>query len=280
MLADTQSRELQAFAHDTARRTGELQLSTLGCPHDVHEKAPKDPVTEVDLACEEFLVLAIRERYPADAILSEERGGEMSGTGRTWLLDPLDGTANYAKGLPLFCCCVSVLEAGSAGHRVAHAAVAAPALGAVYHASAGLGAWLDRGGASSPLRVGGAAWLEDAFVGADSRFGGARDTDGRRPLDRLFRSCWQVRSLGSAGVRGAWVAAGHLDASAGETNSAWDYAPTALLVSEAGGGVTDLDGTPWTPSSRGMLATNGLLHAEVLGLLAGGTGAKGREDGA
>jgi len=134
---------------------------------EVREKASRDPVTEVDLACEELPVSAIRGRYPDDAILSEERGGEVSEDGRTWLLDPLDGTANYAKGLPLFCCCVSVLEA------------------ALYHASAGAGAWLDRAGETSPLRVGDAARLEDAFVGADSRLGGLRDAGGRRPLDRL-----------------------------------------------------------------------------------------------
>lgn len=268
--SDPTEEELRGFAIRLARRAGELQLARLGSKHDVREKAPKDPVTEVDLLCEEFLVSAIRERFPGDAILSEERGGEVSREGRTWLLDPLDGTANYARGLPLFCCCVSVLEACPSGHRVAHAAVSVPALGTLYRASARGGAWVDSdAGGTTRLRVGGAAWLEDAFAGADSRFGVSGDGGRRRPLGRLFGSCWQVRAIGSAGVRGAWVAAGHLDVSAGETNSAWDYAPTALLVTEAGGKATDLSGKPWTLASDGMLVTNGALHREALETMAG-----------
>jgi myo-inositol-1(or 4)-monophosphatase len=77
-----------------ARRAGELQISRYQNPGEVREKAPKDFVTEVDLLCEELMVNAIGERYP-DAILSEEMGGSVSESGRTWLLDPVDGTANY-----------------------------------------------------------------------------------------------------------------------------------------------------------------------------------------
>lgn len=259
------------LAREIARRAGEIQLRRLSAPHEIREKAPKDIVTEVDLLCEDYLVSAINEHSPEDAILSEERGGDVSESGRTWLLDPLDGTANYSKGVPLFCCCVSVLERGI----VTHAAVAIPCLGDLYYASIGGGAWLDHSGVTSPLRVGRITKLEDAFIGADSRFGGPHDNGRYRPLDRLHRSGWQVRSIGSAGVRGAWVAAGHLDVSAGETNSAWDYAPTALLVAEAGGSVTDLDGAPWTLTSGGMLATNGLLHGEALEVLAGQTSGPG-----
>jgi len=76
--------------------------------------------------------------------------------------------------------------------------------------------------------------------------------------------------LGSAGIRGAWLAAGYLDVSVGTRNTAWDYAPTVLLVSEAGGRATDLDGSPWTVDSRGLIATNGAVHDEVLEALNGG----------
>jgi len=73
-----------------------------------------------------------------------------------------------------------------------------------------------------------------------------------------------LRALGSAGIRGAWISAGYLDVSVGTRNTAWDYAPTVLLVSEAGGRATDLWGGPWTLSSDGLIATNGALHGEVL----------------
>jgi fructose-1,6-bisphosphatase/inositol monophosphatase family enzyme len=107
--------------------------------------------------------------------------------------------------------------------------------------------------------------LEYAFFGADLAFRGSGSTGPRRVLS----ASWQFRAIGSAGVRGAWLAAGHLDVSIGTRNTAWDYAPTVLLATEAGGEATDLDGTPWTPASEGLVATNGRLHEEVLKVLAG-----------
>ena len=208
------------------------------------------------------MVTAISERYPDDAILSEERGGSVSETGRTWLLDPVDGTVNYMKANPMFCACVAVLEDGA----VTHAAVAAPRLGDLYHASIGGGAFRDTGGSSSPLRVSTTDELDYAVVGADlSLYGGKEQPPGVREV--LFGS-WQLRALGSAGIRGAWIAAGYLDVSVGTHNTAWDYAPTVLLVSEAGGRATDLSGNPWTLDSDGLLATNGHLHDEALEILA------------
>jgi myo-inositol-1(or 4)-monophosphatase len=80
----------------------------------------------------------------------------------------------------------------------------------------------------------------------------------------VLHSAWQLRALGSAGIRGAWLAAGYLDVSVGTHNTAWDYAPTVLLVSEAGGRATDLSGGPWSLTSEGLVATNAALHDEVL----------------
>ena len=253
--------ELHDFVCDLACRAGELQLSRYEDPGRITEKAPKDIVTEVDLLCEELMVTAIRERYPEDAILSEEQGGEISDSGRTWLLDPVDGTAHYSRGNPLFCACVSVME----GEAVTHTAVAAPRIGDLYHARLGGGAYRNSPEGRSPLRVSRTEWLEYAFFGADLAF---RGSDGAGPR-RVLSASWQFRALGSAGIRGAWVAAGYIDVSIGTRNTAWDYAPTALLVSEAGGRATDLSGGPWTHASDGLVATNGRLHAEVLEVMAG-----------
>ncbi len=264
---DESPKKLDAFVRELARAAGELHLSRLTDPGEIKEKAPKDLVTEVDLLSEELLISRIRERYPDDAILSEEQGGEISPTGRTWLLDPVDGTANFARANPLFCVCISVVE----GDEVKHAAVGAPRLGDVYHASSGGGAFRDSAsGETYPLRVARAERLEDSFVGVDFSYQGGSDPAKNNILE-VFRSCWQVRSLGSAGIRGAWLAAGYLDVSIGTRNTAWDYAPTALLVSEAGGSVTGLAGEPWTYDSDGLVATNNeTLQTEVLRLIAGG----------
>jgi fructose-1,6-bisphosphatase/inositol monophosphatase family enzyme len=262
---EASSEELRRFVRDLARQAGELQLSRYERPGEIREKAPKDLVTDVDLLCEQFMINEIRERYPDDEILSEESGGEFSPSGRTWLLDPLDGTANFSRSNPIFCACVSVVE----GQRVKHAAVAAPRLGDVYHASLGGGAFRDSGGETHPLRVGETEKLERAFVGADVSFLSAGNNPRKNGILEVLRSCWQLRSLGSAGVRGAWLAAGYLDVSIGTRNTVWDYAPTALLVPEAGGRVTDLAGDPWTYGSDSLLATsNRVLHEEILRLVA------------
>lgn len=257
---EASSSELHDFVRDLARRTGELQLSRYTNPGEVREKAPKDLVTEVDLLCEEFMISEIQSRYPNDSILSEEQGGNISASGRTWLLDPVDGTANFVRANPLFCACVSVVEADT----VTHAAVAAPRLGDVYHARLGGGAFLDSGEGTRRLRVASAERLEDSFVGADITYRTGGDPRKEGILD-VFRRCWQVRSIGSAGIRGAWLAAGYIDVSIGTRNTAWDYAPTTLLVSEAGGRVTNLAGGPWTYDANGLVATNNdHLHAAVL----------------
>lgn len=252
------AQDLHAFVCDVARRAGELQRSRYRNPGEVKEKAPKDFVTEVDLLCEELMVNAISERYPDDAILSEERGGSVSEGGRTWLLDPVDGTANFMKSNPMFCACVSVIEDG----KVIHAAVAAPRLGDLYHASAGDGAFMETGDKEIPMRVSDTEKLEYAVAGADlSLRSGKRREVG---VEKVLSGSWQLRALGSAGIRGAWLAAGYLDISVGTRNTVWDYAPTVLLVSEAGGRATDLSGEPWNLSSEGLIATNGALHDEVL----------------
>lgn len=253
-------RELRAFLRDVTRRAGTLQLERYQDPGEIREKSPKDLVTEVDLLCEELLISEISARYPEDAILSEERGGKISSSGRTWLIDPVDGTANYSRGNPMFCACVSIVE----DEEVTHAAVAIPKLDEVYHVRRGAGAYRNE----ERLSVSNTALLEDSLIGADMSFG--RISSSSSPgIGETVRSGWQLRSTGSAGVRGAWVAAGHLDLSLGTRNTVWDYAPTALLVSEAGGRVTDLAGEPWRFDSDGMVATNGRIHDEVLELLNG-----------
>jgi fructose-1,6-bisphosphatase/inositol monophosphatase family enzyme len=249
-----------------------LQLSRYERPGEITEKKPKDLVTEVDYLCEELLISRIEESYPDDSILSEERGGEIAEKGRSWVLDPVDGTANFAHANPLFCVCVSVIEDG----EVTHAAVAAPRLGDLYHAYIGGGAYRDTGGGESQrMRVSQTSELEYAFTGADLSFtglqtGGAGSDPKKRGLADVFARSMQLRALGSAGIRGAWAAAGYLDVSIGTRNTLWDYATTALLVSEAGGRCTDTKGNPWNLSSDALIATNGHLHDEVISTLAGG----------
>ena len=145
---------------------------------------------------------------------------------------------------------------------VTHAAVDAPRLGDLYHARSGGGAYKVTGAVESPLRVSDTERLEYAVAGADLSLHGGKPQD--PGVEKVLFEAWQLRALGSAGIRGAWLAAGYLDVSVGTHNTAWDYAPTVLLVSEAGGRATDLSGEPWSLSSGGLIATNAALHDEVL----------------
>jgi fructose-1,6-bisphosphatase/inositol monophosphatase family enzyme len=148
-----------------------------------------------------------------------------------------------------------------------HAAVAAPRLGDLYHARSGGGAYKESGGRETPLRVSDTRRLEYAVAGADLSLHGGKPQD--PGVERVLYRAWQLRALGSAAIRGAWLAAGYLDVSVGTYNTAWDYAPTVLLVSEAGGRATDLSGDPWSLSSDGLIATNAALYDEVLETLHG-----------
>jgi myo-inositol-1(or 4)-monophosphatase len=112
------------------------------------------------------------------------------------------------------------------------------------------------------MRVSDTEKLEYAVAGADLSLHSGKLQDAG--VEKVLSGSWQLRALGSAGIRGAWLAAGYLDVSVGTRNTAWDYAPTVLLVSEAGGRATDLSGEPWGLSSKGLIATNGTLHDEVL----------------
>ncbi|MDQ3862759.1 MAG: hypothetical protein M3317_04535, partial [Actinomycetota bacterium] len=120
----------------------------------------------------------------------------------------------------------------------------------------------ETGGREAPLRVSDTKRLEYAVVGADlSLYGGKPQDPG---VEEVLFGSWQLRALGSAGIRGAWLAAGYLDVSLGTRNTAWDYAPTVLLVSEAGGRATDLSGEPWSQQQRlgwQMLARGSKLPA-------------------
>jgi fructose-1,6-bisphosphatase/inositol monophosphatase family enzyme len=264
--------QIHEFVRDLARSAAELQLSRYERPGEITEKKPKDLVTEVDYLCEELLISRIEESYPEDSILSEERGGEITEKGRSWVLDPVDGTANFSRANPLFCVCVSVIEDG----EVTHAAVAAPRLNDLYHAYLDGGAYRETaGGQAERMHVSQTSELEYSFTGADLSFTGlqAGDADSdpkKRGLADVFAKSMQLRALGSAGIRGAWAAAGYLDVSIGTRNTLWDYATTALLVSEAGGRCTDSKGNPWNLSSDALIATNGHLHDEVIRTLAGG----------
>jgi histidinol-phosphatase len=228
----------------------------------VERKPDRSPVTDADTACEDRLRAVLAAERPGDGVLGEERGGEL-GPGRVWVLDPIDGTKNFSRGVPVWATLVALVE----DRRPTVGVVSAPALGRRWWAAAGQGAFTHdpaRGVAEGRLAVSGVGELEDAYVSTT-------DLDHWRMLGHqdqwlaLTRECWESRAFGDFWHH-CLVAEGVLDAAVEPEANTWDLAAAQILVEEAGGRLTDLAGDA-RPDGGDSLTTNGLLHEAALGIV-------------
>ncbi len=232
----------------------------------VETKPDMTPVSEADKAAEELIRGHLKRSRPRDAVLGEEFGVEGRGP-RRWVVDPIDGTKNYVRGVPVWATLISLMEAGEGGYQPVVGVVSAPALGRRWWAAKGHGAYTGRSLASaSRLQVSRVAGLSDASFAYSSLSGW--EEQGRLDgfLD-LTRKVWRTRAYGDF-----WpymmVAEGSVDICAEPELSLWDMAANAIIVTEAGGTFTGLDGRPG-PHSGNAAASNGLLHDELLAHLDG-----------
>jgi myo-inositol-1(or 4)-monophosphatase len=244
-------------------RAGDLQMAHFGRDFEINKKGTIDLVTEVDLAVERMFRAMVAERFPDHQILAEELGGAAAApAGPCWVFDPIDGTTNFAHGLPIFCASLA-LEIDGTAHV---GAVYDPNRKELFTAERGGGAFLN----GVPLRVSSAARLVDALLVTGFPY----DVHGRvEEIVGLFGAfvgqARAVRRLGSAAIDLCYVAAGRLDGFWETDLKPWDIAGGALIVSEAGGRVTDTDGDDFTSRGGQVLATNGHLHAAMLTVIAG-----------
>jgi histidinol-phosphatase len=198
---------------------------------------------------------------PGDVVLGEERGGELSDNGRGWVLDPIDGTKNYSRGVPVWATLIALTEHG----RAVVGVVSAPALGRRWWGALGLGAWASEH--HSPprrLSVSGVADLADAYLSTTD----FRTFTREHELDRwlaLADACWETRAYGDFWQH-VLVAEGVIDLAVDRHASAWDLAALAPVVAEAGGRLTDLDGVE-THDGGSAVTSNGHLHSAALNVL-------------
>jgi len=238
----------------TSRRFRALDLR-------VEAKPDLTPVTDADRAAEESLRNVLRRARPRDAVLGEEFGRVGSGP-RCWVIDPIDATKNFVRGVPVWATLIGLMD----GHEVMVGVVSAPALGRRWWAARDGGAWTGRSlTKASRCRVSAVSRLGDASFSYSSLSGW--EERGRLPgfLD-LTRRVWRSRAYGDFWSH-MLVAEGAVEISAEPAVSLWDLAALQVIVEEAGGTFTDLSGEA-TPEGGSAVATNGLLHAEVLSLLA------------
>jgi myo-inositol-1(or 4)-monophosphatase len=258
--------DLAAVAAAAARAAGVVLLERRGRPLDVaHKNERTSLVTAVDVAAQDEIVRVISGHYPRHAILGEEGHSGADVAELTWLVDPLDGTSNYAHGVPMACTSVAVCdEAG-----VVAAAILEPFRDELFTASRGGGAWL--GG--HRLQVSTTASPAQALVctGVQSDDPTVVGEFGQR-IVALVDRCRAVRCLGSPALCLAYVAAGRIDAFLeADSTYAWDVGAGALLIAEAGGRIDDLDGAPLNlgPGLADVLASNGLIHDALREIVGG-----------
>jgi len=250
-------------ALSAAHEAGALLLGALGRldPSRIATKsAARDLVTEADLASERCLVERLRSAFPEHAIESEEAVQDAASPRPRWFLDPLDGTVNFVHGLPCFAVSMGLFVDGRPELAVVHA----PRLGETFHALHGGGAWLgEQRLAVSPTAVLGEAILATGFPYRRAEL----PQNNLANFNRLFLEVRDLRRMGSAALDLAYVAAGRFDAFWELHLAPHDVAAGALLVREAGGRVTDLDGgEDWLRGGH-ILAAGAALHAVLRPLL-------------
>lgn len=259
---DPELASILAIAHDLARRAGAIQRDRYETGLEIETKSASiDLVTEVDRACEELIVRGIQAARPGDAILAEEgQGGDAPDAETRWIIDPLDGTTNFAHGFPRFCVSIGVERRDIRSIGVVYD----PLLDECFEAVLGEGAWLgDR-----RLRV----TDEDNFGRGLVATGFAYDVhesqdDNLASFRNVVKSARGIRRDGSAALDLCYVAAGRIDAYWELKLHPWDVAAGFLIVEEAGGRVSDFDGGPADRSGRQVVSSNGHLHDALLDLL-------------
>jgi myo-inositol-1(or 4)-monophosphatase len=246
------------FAVDISKKAGEILLSHFGRidPGKVIYKSKRNPVTVADTESEDFLVNAIRSRFPGHSILTEERKQPKKSSEFEWIIDPLDGTVNFVHSLPVFCVSIALMH-----QRVVEIGVVyAPVLGEIFTAQRGQGAFANgrkiaasqTGDLLHSLLATGFAYIREETL-----------QNNQANFNRLNLKAHGVRRLGSAALDLCYVACGRFDGFWELHLSPWDVAAGSLIVTEAGGRVTEIDGGQNYIYGQNIVASNGRIHSLI-----------------
>jgi myo-inositol-1(or 4)-monophosphatase len=245
-------------AVQAAREAGAILLEESKRPLTISYKGDVDLVTQADVSSERAIAARLREAFPEHRIVGEELGNEGARDGASryrWLVDPLDGTTNFAHGFPVFAVSIGLMEDDE------------PVAGAIYHPSADEMFSAKRGGGAflngNPIHVSAVARLSESLVGTGFPTHLRSETPNLRYYWEFTLRSHGVRRAGAAALDLCSVACGRFEAFWEFGLKPWDTAAGILLVREAGGRVTDFEGRPFHPGDRIMIATNGLIHEEM-----------------
>lgn len=247
-----------------ARQAGGIQLEHLGESQKIEYKGSINIVTEVDRECERLIVAGIEKHFPKDDILAEEGSGKRSPSGRRWIIDPLDGTVNYAHNFPFFCVSIALEEDGILTAGVIYD----PNRDEMFSAEKGRGASLN----GRRMNVSSSTALKQSLVATgfayfDYEARADEIVENLANFGKFIQRARAVRRPGSAAIDLAWVACGRIDGFWELHLKPWDMAAGVLIVTEAGGCVTTFDGRPFDLYGPEILASNGRIHDEMAEVL-------------
>ena len=250
------------FAVSVAKSAGAIQKSRYeDASVKVEHKGPIDLVTEVDIECEKLVTEAIAERFPSHGILAEEGTELENSSDYLWIVDPLDGTTNFAHGVPIFCVSIALVKQGKPVIGVAYD----PLRDELFTAIKGGGAFLN----GKPIRVSNVTEMDDALLSTGFPYDIRTNIDNNLDhFNRVVVNCQAIRRVGSAVIDLCYTACGRFDGFWEKGLFAWDMAAAALIVEEAGGIVTDMNGEPLDLYGKTILAANRNIHSALLKLLA------------
>lgn len=243
-----------------AARGGEILRKHWGRHHETRKKGPIDLVTEADLASEKAITEVIQSAFPEHSIQAEEGGGAVGTASHRWVVDPLDGTTNYAHGLPEFCLSIAFAYQG----KPVVGLVLNPVTEELFCGVKGKGATLN----GKPLRVSNVEDLKDALLVTGFPYQLEPVVD---PLINRFRRCLLaaqgIRRLGSAALDLCYVACGRFEGFWEQNLAPWDTAAGWVVAEQAGASVSDFSNQPYLIEKKEILATNGLIHEKMVALL-------------
>jgi len=250
------------FAMETAREAGQILLEKYGRKINISKKGDINLVTEADLASEKLIIERIKTHYPKHSILAEESGEAVIIGGENkfkWIIDPLDGTTNFAHGYPCFCVNIALEHEG----EIVIAVTFDPTRNEMFSAEKGNGAFLN----NRRIHVSETEKMSESLLVTGFPYNFKEKENFARHLTDFLLFSRGVRRDGSAAIDMAYVACGRFDGFWEEGLNPWDVAAGKLLIEEAGGTVTYYDNSPLSIYAPPILASNGLIHQEMIDIL-------------
>jgi len=247
-------------AREAAEEAGRILSNMLGRVSHVVKKGDIDLVTEADLGAEKAILKKIRENFPEDIILSEETGKHGETSDRVWLVDPLDGTTNFAHGFPFFAVSIALEVEG----EIVIGIVDIPFLGETFTAINGDGARLN----SRPIKTSKTRQLVESLLATGFPYNVHKKPEKVMELfEKMLVRAQGIRRPGSAAIDLCYVASGRIDGFWEQDLKPWDTAAGTIIVKESGGKVSTYEGTPYDPYQKSIVAANPFIHDKMVAVL-------------